>query len=358
MAQVKFDNRNPVFFNTLRLRVNSYFKDNNLKQTGNSLLYSKTAILLTALAFCYIFLVFFTPESIILSLLVCAFMGLLMAAIGFNVLHDGAHGSYSGNRVVNTMMAATLNMLGGSAFIWKQKHNINHHSYTNIEGMDDDIDIKPFIRVNTSQKRYWFHRFQHVYGFILYGFTYLFWIFFNDFKKYFSHKVSVESDMRRMNVREHFSFWITKVAYVAGALVLPAYNVGIWGTLLGYGIAVFICGFVIALVFQLAHVHTEAEFPHPAGESKHIENEWAIHQLNTTANFATRNWFLSWFLGGLNFQVDHHLFPKISHVHYPAISKIVRETCSEFNVKYREFPTLFSAVRSHLMYLKRIGLSS
>jgi linoleoyl-CoA desaturase len=185
MTKIKFDNKNPEFFNVLKARVEEYFETKNIKPTGNYKLYSKTAILLSVLAACYITLVFFTPESNTICVLICIVLGIDLAAIGFNVMHDGAHGSYSTKKWINEAMSYSLNIMGGSSYLWKQKHNINHHSYTNIEGMDDDIDIKPFIRVHADQDSKWFHRFQHIYGLLLYGLTYIFWVFFNDFKKIF-----------------------------------------------------------------------------------------------------------------------------------------------------------------------------
>lgn len=355
MAAVKFNSTNPQFFSTLRNRVDEYFKTNNLKHTGNFKLYAKTAILLSGLIASYIILVFFTPSNAWVSLGICALMGCFMAGVGFNVLHDGGHGSYSNNATINDLMSYTLNLMGGSSFMWKQKHNLNHHSFTNIEGMDDDIDVKPFLRVNTNQKRMWFHRFQHIYGMLLYGFTYFFWVFYNDFHKYFSGRVSNNSTLKKMKVSEHIMFWVTKISYVVTFIGLPMYNVGIVETILGYGVLVFVCGLVIAIVFQLAHIYEDAHFEdeqHPVYE---IKEEWAIHQVKTTANFATKSKIVSWFLGGLNFQVEHHLFPRISHVHYPALNPILIQTCNEFGIEYKEFPTLWSAIRSHLIHLKRIG---
>ena len=357
MSSASFTNTNTAFFITLRSRVNDYFKQNNLKYTGNFKLYAKTAILVLSMFACYTFLVFFTPSSTALALGVCAVMGVIMAAIGFNVMHDGAHGSYSENKTVNTLMTATLNLMGGSSFIWKQKHNVNHHSFTNIEGLDDDIDIQPFIRVNSSQPKYWFHKFQHIYSLFLYCFTYVFWIFYNDFKKYFSGKVSEHTKLKKMKRSEHIMFWFTKIAYTIAFLVVPMFVVGVLDTLVAYLVIGSVCGFVIALVFQLAHIYEASEFVAPQDGPIKVENDWAIHQINTTANFATQNKFVSWLWGGLNYQIEHHLFPKISHVHYPAVSKIVKDTCHEFNVFYKEFPTVLSAVRSHMVHIKQAGIS-
>ncbi len=355
MSSVKFNNKDAVFFPSLKQRIQEYFDNNQVKQTGNIKLYSKTVVLFSALAAVYITLVFFTPANGWLSIFLCSLLGVIVASIGFNVMHDGAHGSYSSKKWVNESMAHSLNLLGGISFLWKQKHNINHHSYTNVEGMDEDIDIEPFIRVHEGQKRYWFHRYQHIYSFLLYGVTYFFWIFYNDFRKYFSGQLTEITKLNKISAWDHIVFWVTKIVYITVFIGLPIYNVGVMDTLIGYGIMVFVTGVTIAVVFQLAHVVEDMHFVTPEGDSIKIESEWAVHQIQTTANFATKNKVISWLLGGLNFQVEHHLFPRISHVHYPAISKIVKKTCEDFNIQYKEFRTMRGAVLSHLLYLKKIG---
>lgn len=358
MAVVRFNNSNTEFFSTLRKRVDNYFKEAKITPLGNFKLYLKTIILFATLIAMFIVLVFFTPSQLWLNITLCVLMGINFAAIGFNVMHDGSHGSYSNNAAVNKFMAFALNLLGGNAYIWNLKHNINHHSFTNIEGMDDDIDIKPFIRVHADQPKYWFHRFQHLYFVLLYGLTYIFWVFWQDFKKYFLSRVSEHTPMRKMSLYQHFNFWISKVLHVAIFIVLPAFTVGLAEALIGYAILAFSAGIVVAVVFQLAHVVEDANFVAPDEDKKaSVDTEWAIHQINTTVNFATRSKSLSWFLGGLNFQVEHHLFPKISHIHYPDINKIVRETCKEFNVAYKEFPTMFSAFISHAKHIKTAGIA-
>lgn len=352
MAYVSFNNSSSPFFNTLKTKVEDYFKANQIKQTGNYKLYFKTFILLSFALATYIFVVFYTP-SFWVSVLCCTLLGLNLAGIGFNIMHDGAHGSFSHKKWLNEAMGYSLNLMGGNMFLWKAKHNINHHSFTNIHGVDDDIDIEPWIRVHQDQKKYWYHRFQHIYWVVLYSVTYLLWVYANDFSKYFKGKVA-DIKFKKMSFTEHFIFWFSKVVYLFLFIVLPIMEVGWLPTLIGYAITSFVCGFVIAVVFQLAHVVEHTQFPVPDEKLK-MEQEWAVHQINTTANFATKSKVVSWFTGGLNFQVEHHLFPKISHVHYPKISQLVKETCNQFNIDYIEYPTVFSALRSHVLYLKRVG---
>lgn len=353
MQKVNFSNKNTEFFNILKEKVDAYFISNDIRQTGNLKLYIKTALLIFSAVTLYVILVFFTPTTW-LSLLLSGLLGVNFAAIGFNVMHDGAHGSFSQKTWVNNLMGYSLNMMGGSVYLWKYKHNVNHHSFTNIEGMDDDIDIRPFIRVHDDQKKYWYHRFQHIYWVGLYGATYLLWIFVQDFTKYFTGKIG-GTPFRKMDTREHFIFWISKLAYIGVFIVVPIFRIGLIETIIAYLLISFVCGFIIAVVFQLAHIVEDAKFSTPNSQTFKIEEEWAIHQIKTTANFATKSKIVSWFTGGLNYQVEHHLFPRISHIHYPKISQFVRETCQQFNIAYLEFPTVLSAVRSHIMHLKQVG---
>ncbi len=258
---------------------------------------------------------------------------------------------------MNKVSAYLLNGLGGNSYFWKVKHNINHHTYTNIEGHDADIEAGPLLRLHANQRYYWFHRFQHLYWVFLYGLSYLAWVFYHDFEKYFSGNIAPRHPYPALSRREHLIFWLTKGSYIAVYLVLPILLVGPLKALVGYAIVTFVCGIFISIVFQLAHVVENTQFLTPGlGQHSHqIEQEWAVHQVRTTSNFATGNKWISWLLGGLNFQVEHHLFPRISHVHYPKISQLVRETCQEFNIAYLEYPSLQKALYSHLMHLKSMG---
>ena len=284
-------------------------------------------------------------------------MGVNLASIGFNLMHEGAHGSFSRRKWVNELMGYSLNFMGGNVTIWKQKHNQDHHTYTNIQGHDSDIDIEPWIRTNLNQERKWYHRYQHIYWVILYGLTYFIWVFSQDFMKYFTRKIAEHSTLNKMKWNNHVMFWLSKAFYFTVFLALPIIFLGFWETLIGYAVISFSCGWLLAIVFQLAHLVEGTDFPVPNPDSKSIENEWTIHQLETTANFSTKSKIVSWFVGGLNFQIEHHLFPKISHVHYPAISKVVKAVCKEYNVKYIDHATVFKALRSHVTYLKSVSVA-
>lgn len=341
------------FHQELKKRVNDYFVENNKAPTGNFSLYFKAVLFWVAYIALYVHVVFFTPIAWV-AILECLVMGGLTAAIGFNVMHDGGHGSFSGSKFWNKIAAFSVNGLGASAIMWNNKHNIIHHTYTNIDGIDDDIEIKPMLRMCPTQKKYMIHRFQHIYVWFLYTLLLIIWVFATDYTKYFKKKVGAVA-IKKMSRFDHFAFWTAKIGYYFMMIALPIYMVGFLPWLVGFLVLAMFAGLVLSVVFQLAHTVEETAFPTTMENSNNIENEWAIHQIETTANFATKSKLISWLVGGLNFQIEHHLFPKISHVHYPAISKIIKTTCAEFNVKYIEYTKMRHAVLSHALHLKRMG---
>ena len=303
--------------------------------------------------FIYIHLVFFTPGAF-LAIIECLVLGALTSAIGFNIMHDGGHGSFSRYKWVNDLAALSLNFLGANIFMWKTKHNVIHHAYTNVDGIDDDIDAKPFLRLCETQKFYKMHRYQHLYFWMAYSLLYLYWIFVTDYKKYFTKKVGA-IPLKKMSFTDHLSFWSFKALHAFLFVALPIYTVGVGSWAIGFLIYGMFAGLLLSIVFQLAHTVEDTSFPVADVKSNKLEDEWAIHQIKTTANFATRNKFVSWFVGGLNFQIEHHLFPKISHIHYPEISKIIRRACEEYGIRYIEYPKVRYAVISHVAHLRHLG---
>jgi linoleoyl-CoA desaturase len=353
MGQVKFNGNQSAFYTDLKKRVNHYFEQRRKKTHGDGRLYIKAALFLSAFLASYVVLIFFTP-SILIAATLCVLLGLITAAIGFNIMHDGGHGSFSGNKSVNRVAALTLNMLGCSSFMWNIKHNMIHHTYTNIEGYDDDIDNEPFIRMATSQRLYKMHRYQHLYWVFIYGFMYMGWIFYLDFQKYFSREIGAKKNIS-MTVGQHIGFWLTKVVYIGLFIVLPLIFLEFLPFLIGYLVFAFTTGLIISVVFQLAHGVEHIDFIKVKDDQESLENDWAVHQVATTSNFATRSKIVAFFTGGLNHQIEHHLFPKISHVYYSDLSKIVRNTCADHGLKYVEQPTVLKAVASHVRFLKNMG---
>lgn len=349
---VRFNRGKNEFSRELKKAVNQYFKDKGIHQKGNRILYLKSTFFLLLLPALYLTLLF-AGLPVWVNFILWTMIGLTFAGIGFNIMHDASHGSFSTHPAINRIFTGTLDLMGGCGFIWKQKHGVNHHTFTNIEGLDDDLDIQPWIRTNVNQKKYWFHKYQHYYSLLLYSLTYLMWVFVQDFRKYFSGHIG-STRMKKMGAADHLTFWAGKITYVTLFIILPVMQLGLLQAIAGYLLAALVCGLLLAIVFQLAHLVEDTQFPLPDSNNR-LENDWMVHQLQTTANFCTHNKFISWFTGGLNFQVEHHLFPNISHIHYPAINKLTRNICAEFNIPYFEYQSFRAAFRSHLSHLKTVG---
>jgi linoleoyl-CoA desaturase len=353
MSIPKFSNVPYSFHTELKKRIGDYFREVGKSTTGNFHLLLKALILIAIFATIYIHLVFFTPP-VVYAILESVLLGCVIAAIGFNVMHDGAHGSFSRYKWVNRLAAFSLNILGGSSFMWNMKHNIIHHAFTNVDGVDDDIDAQPFLRMSGTQKKYKMHKYQHLYFWALYCLLYLFWMFMSDYKKYFRNKIG-DIPLKKMTISDHLTFWGFKLFHAFLFIGLPIYMVGFGPWLISFLIFTCVAGFVLSIVFQLAHTVEHTSFPLVDEQTGKLEDEWAIHQIKTTANFATKNKVVSWLVGGLNFQIEHHLFPKISHVHYPAISKIIRQACLEYGIVYIEYPRVRYAIASHVAFLREMG---
>jgi linoleoyl-CoA desaturase len=355
MAKIIFSNKNNDFFNSLKQAVDDYFINNNIKRTGDWRLFSKSIILITTAIVAYTILMYVKPESSLLALALCGLLGFILASIGFSVMHDANHGSYSTKPWLNDLMGLTMNFMGASSFFWKQKHNIIHHTYTNVDGIDDDIAKSPIIRQCETQRWVPAHKVQHLYLLPIYALSTIFWVFIMDPTKYFKRKIYT-TEAWRMKLRNHIIFWATKVLYLFFYIALPITLWGFLPWLAGFFVYHAFMGLTLSIVFQLAHVVENTEFESIAlDETKHIDTAWAEHQIKTTSNFAMGNKVVSWFVGGLNYQIEHHLFPKVSHVHYPAISKIVEAKCKEYNLPYNYYPTVGSAFASHMRMMKWLG---
>lgn len=355
-STVKFNNQPQAeFFNTLRKRVNQHFKDNNITRYGNSEMIGKTIVLLSVYLGSFV-AILSLPISAWLLLPLALLMGLAMAGIGMSVMHDALHGSYSENPAVNKFMGRSLNFLGGSSFIWNIQHNVLHHTYTNIHGIDEDIETKVIVRLCKHAPIKHFYRFQHIYVFFAYGLMTLLMLV-SDFIKLFKYhkRGMVEKQSVRIS-REYIKMGAYKVFYLSLMLGLPLWLTSLawWQVLLGFLIIHLTAGYILSIVFQLAHIVEGAEQPVPDSEGT-MENAWAVHQLQTTANFSRDNRFLNWYVGGLNFQIEHHLFPNICHVHYRRISEIVQQTAEEFQLPYNLKPSFAHAMQSHIRMLKILG---
>ncbi|OOG55675.1 acyl-CoA desaturase [Rhodanobacter sp. C03] len=316
-------------------------------------MYLKTTVILATFALAYVALVFFAAtwwQALPLALV----LGTAMAGIGFNIMHDGGHQAYSERRWINRLMALALDLVGGSSYIWQWKHARFHHTWVNVAGHDSDIDLGVLGRLSPQQRRRPWHRWQHFYLWPLYGVTAIRWHLFGDFRDMITGTVG-ERPFNRPKGWDLAGFVIGKLVFFTVAFGLPLVFHSIGSVLLFYSLVSAVAGILLALVFQMAHVVEEAAFPVPDESGLQIDTPWAIHQLETTVDFARGNRVLSWLIGGLNFQVEHHLFPRISHVHYPLVARVVEDACREYGVTYREHRTFGAGIASHYRLLRQLG---
>ncbi len=354
---VKFNKLDrPEFYRTLRTRVNNHFKENNISKHANWNMKVKTIFMISVYFIPLGVLISGTVTSVWIMFAMWLLMGLGMAGIGLSIMHDANHGSYSSKAYVNNLLGAILYFMGGYYHNWRIQHNVLHHSFTNIHGYDEDIE-KGVMRFSPEQERKPIFKYQLFYAPLLYGIMTLYWLVAKDIEQLIRYNKKDLLKAQGLTFgKALFEIIISKIAYVALTIVLPIVMLPFawWQVILGFIAMQFICGLILACIFQPAHVIESTDFFTP-DEDLSVENHWAIHQMRTTSNFANGSKIFSWLIGGLNYQIEHHLFPNICHVHYKDISKIVKETALEFNIPYYHHETFYAAVKSHFKLLHSLG---
>ena len=355
-ASARFiDPEKSSFFPILSKKVNDYFKENQISRYGNREMIVKSVVLIATYLGAYL-AILFLPLTPWLLLPLALLMGVAMAGIGMSVMHDALHGSYSPSATVNRWVGYVTYFIGANPFVWKVQHNIFHHTYTNVHGLDEDIKNKLVIRLSRHASLRWIHHYQHVYAFFLYGLNTLFFIISDLVKLLNYHRTGMIQHQKSTLRVELAKLLVTKSVYIFFTIALPVLITPLlwWQVLIGFLAMHLMAGYIVTLVFQMAHIVEGVDQP-LANAAGNIENDWAIHQLCTTANFARENYFLNWYIGGLNFQIEHHLFPHICHVHYRHIAQIVEQTAKEFNLRYQVMPTFAQGIHSHTRMLKSLG---
>lgn len=344
------------FQRTLRKRVEAFIRDTRLKERDCPRMYLKTGVILAAFMLVYVLLVFVARtgwQALPLAML----LGFTTAEIGFNIQHDGGHKAYSNLPWVNKLMAMTLDLVGGSSYVWRWKHVVFHHMYVNVAGHDTDIDLGIFGRLSPQQPRRALYRWQQWYLWSLYGVIVIKWQLFDDIYDVISGRMGMNK-FPRPRGWELALFVGGKLMFLILAFGIPLLFHPLWAVALFYVITVVVAGIVLSVVFQLAHAVEEAHFPIPLPGNRRMRASWAMHQVEATVDFARKNRIVSWLVGGLNFQIEHHLFPTLCHVNYPAICDVVKSTCREFGVPYAANPSFPAALASHFRWLRHMGAAT
>jgi linoleoyl-CoA desaturase len=349
-SRVHFSSRtSAAFMIDLRSAVNDWFRLTGTSSHATAAMVFKSGVMLSGFLGGYAALLWLRPggwTSVGLILM----MGVAMAGIGFNLSHDALHGAYSPRRWVNKLLGYSFDLLGASSYMWRITHNLVHHTYTNIQGVDEDLSVSPLLRLAPEARRHWWHRWQQWYAPLAYSLSTLFWVFGKDFKYFLKKDLGLYRD-RKHSLGAVLELVLGKVAYYGFALIRPW-----WQIVAGFFAVHLIAGFILGMVFQLAHVVEGAEYPLPASDGS-MAHAWAVHEMCTTSNFATGNRWLTWYIGGLNYQVEHHLFPHVCSIHYPELQELVRQVAGRHDIPYNEHATLSAAVGSHFRMLRHFGSS-
>jgi linoleoyl-CoA desaturase len=357
VTRIRFAKRDATrFVEESKARVAAYFEETGKSQKANAGMVIKTIVILSVAIGSYAAILSnrFTPWQM---LGLAALMGVAMAGIGFSIAHDALHGGYSSNPRINRTLGFTFDLSGANGYMWKITHNVIHHTYTNIHGIDEDLTVSPLLRLSPGADRKWFHRYQHIYGWAAYSLATINWIFVKDYQQFLKKDLGPYKDKKHPK-SEWFNLIWTKMFCYTYMIIIPlmVLKVTWWQYAIGFLTMHLFAGTILGIIFQLAHVVEGTEYPLPDEEGQ-MENQWVIHEMETTADFAHGNKVLSWYIGGLNYQVEHHLFPQICSVHYPAIAKIIEEVAHETGVPYNNAPTLRAAMASHYRMLKQLGQS-
>jgi linoleoyl-CoA desaturase len=349
--KIKFqDQYHPDFHQVIKQRVENYFEETKTSKHANGVMIAKTILFLALQIGLYLAMMsdFFSAPVYILLF---ATFGAITGLMNFNIGHDALHKAYSSRPLVNKLLGYLYDLNGTSSFVWKISHNLWHHTYTNIPGYDNDIDKAILLRLNPKDKRYPFHYYQHIYAFFLYCLASANWVLYSDYVLFVDQIRKGKASPQDITL-----FFTFKIVNLFLLVIWPMFwlHYSPWVILFGYLCGQMAAGITISIIFQLAHVVQNVSYVEP-DEKGIIPMNWAAHEVMTTSNFATHNLFWIHLLGGLNFQVEHHLFPTVCHVHYPKIQKIVRQTTEEFRLPYNEYPTFFNALRSHYLLLKELG---
>lgn len=352
LERVSFDSDGD-FLRAVRSRVHLALGDQ--KPAGDRRLQRKAVLILAWFFASFILLLSVRPVWLQMALWFS--YGLAASAVGFNIFHDANHGAISPNRRTNLLVGFFASaLLGPSRYLWNFKHQVLHHRFTNIHGWDDDLETRGFLRLTTEQEWKPRYRGQHLFVAVLYAVNAFEMVFIKDWVQYFTLRINGHQRIPAMSRGEKIEFWAGKIIYLAIFIALPLTLLPLSQFLAGLAIYEVTLGLSLALVFSMAHQVESVSFPVPDKATNAIVGSWAAHQMHTTANFADQHRGWNWYSGGLNHQIEHHLFPGMSHTHYAAIGPILRRTALEFGLPYHSFETYGAALHSHYRHLRALSM--
>jgi linoleoyl-CoA desaturase len=355
--KIRFNNAlHKDFADELFSKVDDYFKSNKISRNANTEMKLKGILMFLLLITPYFILLIY-PLPFLQMLLLSIISGIGLVGVGFNISHDACHNAYSSNPKINRLLGLTFNLVGINAYLWKIKHNLSHHVFTNIYYKDEDLLESDGVRLSPDAPYKPIHRFQHIYYFLFYPLYSFLWVFIYDFQVFFrfNGNGSINPDKKHPR-NEVIIFVVSKIIYFFTALVIPFYFIEApwWQILICFLSMHAVAGVIMACVVKLGHIVENVIHVKP-DENGVIQNSWMVHELETTSNFSIHNKFISWFTGGLNYQIEHHLFPRTCSVHYSKISPIILEVTRKYHLPYNTNKNMLTGLISHYKILKHFG---
>lgn len=279
-------------------------------------------------------------------------LGIIQTFLILNVAHDSIHNAISHDRSVNALLAYIYDGCGVNSYLVRILHNGGHHSCINLLGEDDPLGGRRVFRFTRHAPKKGLHSFQHVYALVFYALFSIDYVFIKDFEDFFFPSLPLIKQMNH-RAREYVILFGGKIVYLTCVVGLPIALLGYppLFVILGFFLMHIVLGLAVALVFAPTHILGCNSFP----ESRNEYQDYISHIFATTSDYATESKLVTWLTGGLNHHIVHHICPHVCHVHYPQLTKIVKETAGQYQVPYKEQPTLMAALRQHFSWLKQLA---
>ncbi len=354
LPAIRYRINDDPFYRLCKQRIDKYFDNHNLSPYANGAMVGKSIFLIALFLASYSALYVFQPSGLYLILLLSLFhFSIFLMAVG--IAHDGTHGSYSRKKWINKATSRLFDLIGVNSYLWDFNHVKSHHNAPNIPIFDSAIFSISLFRLHPRAEYRWFHRYQHYYIFLIYSLSTLFKVFVFDFFSFGRDRIGYV-EIKNHDIGQLLYLIFTKAFVITYTLIFPLLwlTAPAWQIITAFLIGHLISGLTLGVIFMVTHLHEHTKWPEP-DRSGVINNSFPRHIFETTSDFAVDNRLVTWISGGLNIHVIHHLFPKISQIHLPALVGIVKETAAEFDIKYYTYPTTWSAIRSHLNAIRQLG---
>ena len=347
-------------FNEISSKVKNYFKENGLYKQGRFKDIWFTNLLYLVIAYGSFALILNNQFNVFVMWFLSFTMGLGLSGVGLCIMHEANHGAYNKKKFINYLAGSIINIMGSHRYLWQLRHNGLHHVYTNMFDYDYDMARTFLIRHSRDWERKWYHRYQHIYALLIYFNYTLIWILVYDWIHLveFYGKVGTKKN-KAIPIHVIISIFFWKMVHLYLMIVLPymVLDLALWQVLIGFVTMHWTLSAIIGVTFQVNHT-IEGTVNIEADAQGVIQESWAKQMVKTSFNFSTKNKAVTYFLGGLNFQIEHHLFPKMSYSHFFAIKPMVKEVLEKHGYTYNDCGSWLNAILMHLKYLKRLGNGS